>query len=200
MLILGSMGAHNRSPHAVYSLTWQIISQTGEVVWKTTGQHALNAWWPPLTPDFCQLAAGLDSWDIATTDHSQLTKEMQQTGAGEGYIGCSNPKGRCRLAGADFYVCPWDGRDRAMAYKCGGYNEMFCAAWGYETTGDAYWKPRSSWDKIKVTCGWKRPPRDWWPNNYIGDCDEGFENFNCMEGKCLPLNITFTEQGKKATE
>ena len=193
MLILGSMGAPNGSPHAVYSLTWQIISQTGEVVWKTTGQHALNTWWPPLTPDFCQLAAGLDSWDIATTDYNQLTRNMQPTGGGS--VGCSNPGRRCRLAEASFYVCPRDGRDRATAYKSGGYNEMFCAAWGCETTGDAYWKPHSSWDKIRVTRGWKR---EIWDEEYF---TEYCQLSKCgTNGKCLPLNITFTEQGRKATE
>uniref|UniRef100_A0A8C7ART8 Envelope glycoprotein n=1 Tax=Neovison vison TaxID=452646 RepID=A0A8C7ART8_NEOVI len=56
----------------------------------------------------------------------------------------------------DFYVCPKDGRSRAQAYKCGGYQEYFCASWGCETTGDAYWNPSSSWDLITVKRGFKK--------------------------------------------
>ena len=60
------------SPHQVYSLTWQIQSQSGEIVWEIQGNHALNTWWPPLTSDFCQLAAGLNTWDIPTEDPRNL--------------------------------------------------------------------------------------------------------------------------------
>lgn len=45
------------------------------------------------------------------------------------------------------------------AIQCGEY---FCAAWGCETTGDAYWKPSSSWDKIIVRHGWEKHPH--WKN------------------------------------
>lgn len=192
------------SPHQTYLLKWQIQSQTGEVVWQTQGTHALNTWWPTLTPDFCQLAAGLDSWDIADADHTQLTKTMEPTSGGQGMEGCSSPRRRCVLAGAQFYVCPKDGRTKSQAYKCGGYEKMFCAAWGCETTGDAWWAPTSSWDKIKVSRGWVKPPIAWWPNNYQGRCADGggtsWGQFKCENSTCLPLRIDFTEKGKTATE
>ena len=47
LLILGPMGTQGEGPHTVYLLTWQVISQTGETVWKKTGQYAPNTWWPP---------------------------------------------------------------------------------------------------------------------------------------------------------
>ena len=60
------------SPHLPKQLTWQILSQTGEVVWSITGLHTSGTWWPTLTPDFCQLAAGLDEWDIPTANPHSL--------------------------------------------------------------------------------------------------------------------------------
>lgn len=199
------MATQEGSLHQVYSLTWQIQSQSGEIVWETQGNHALNTWWPTLTPDFCQLAAGLDSWDIADTDYSGLGKTMEPTSGGQGVEGCSSPRRRCILAGAYFFLCPRDGRSKAQAYKCGGYEKMFCAAWGCETTGDAYWNPTSSWDKIRVTRGWNRPPLEWWPNNYKGGCggedhSKDWGDFQCSNGTCLPLKIDFTDSGKRATE
>lgn len=193
-----------RSPHQVHTLTWQIQSQSGEIVWEIQGTHALNTWWPTLTPDFCQLAVGLDSCDIADADPTKpLETTREPTSGGQGVEGCPSPTRRCILAGASFYLCPRDGRTSAQAYKCGGYNKTFCTAWGCETTGDAYWKPRSSWDKITVTQGWNRPPLEWWSNSYIGGCEEENRNwgsYTCSNGTCLPLRIEFTESGKKAID
>ena len=69
---IGAKIVKEGNPHQVYTLTWQIYSQSGEVVWEVQGNHALNTWWPPLTPDFCQLAAGLDTWDIPLVYHFSL--------------------------------------------------------------------------------------------------------------------------------
>lgn len=200
---LMGLGMTDENPHQIHSLTWQIISQSGEIAWEIQGNHALNTWWPTLTPDFCQLAAGLDSWDIAAQDPSTLQKDMTDTATsgGPGVEGCSSPRRRCILAGASFFLCPKDDRSREQAYRCGGYDKTFCAAWGCETTGDAWWNPTSNWDKIKITRGWNRPPKEWWPNNHIGRCEDsgsGWGNFKCENGTCLPLKITFTESGKKA--
>lgn len=189
MLISGSVGARNESPHTIYSLTWQIISQTGEVVWKKTGQHALNTWWPPLTPDFCQLAAGLDTWDVPIEDPTnsednlprarRATMEVSSSGHIQTSPGCGDSWAKDRLASLDFYVCPRDDRSRDKAYACGGYKQYFCAQWTCETTGDAYWNPSSSWDKIIVKRGWVK---------------------NGAGTTSLPLNITFTDKGKQARE
>uniref|UniRef100_A0A8C3VMH5 Envelope glycoprotein n=1 Tax=Catagonus wagneri TaxID=51154 RepID=A0A8C3VMH5_9CETA len=198
LLRLG-MTTREGSPHQVYSLTWQVQSQTGEIVWKTQGNHALNTWWPILTPDFCQLAAGLDTWDIPDKDYTDLQKPAPTAPPGNTVKfscnrqpppGCLSPPARCRLAQNDFYVCPKDGRDQRTAYKCGGYENYFCAAWGCETTGDAYWQPSSSWDLITVKRNYTQPP-----NCIQHKCDEG----RWKNPLSLPLRITFTKKGQQAT-
>lgn len=64
------------SPHTPMKLTWQVLSQTGKTVWSLTKNHAVGTWWPQLTPDFCQLAAGAYNWDIVTQEANNLQKEM----------------------------------------------------------------------------------------------------------------------------
>lgn len=181
------------SPPIPKELTWQVFSQTGDMVWSITGFYPPGTWWPNLSPDFCQLAAALNTWDIAAYKHNQLTLKMEPTSGGDGMEGCSNLVRRCLLAATDFYVCPRDGRNQATAHWCGGYGEYFCASWGCETTGDAYWKPSSSWDKIIVHRGWEKPPDG---KILKGDCRHGTGNWRCTTGYCLPLNISFTSQGK----
>ncbi|KAM4815224.1 uncharacterized protein RHO17_005265 [Thomomys bottae] len=50
----------SNSPYTPRNMTWQIRSQMGEIVWLTTGTHTPGTWWPSLTPDFCQLVAGIN--------------------------------------------------------------------------------------------------------------------------------------------
>uniref|UniRef100_A0A8D2AW62 Envelope protein n=1 Tax=Sciurus vulgaris TaxID=55149 RepID=A0A8D2AW62_SCIVU len=171
----------SKSPHQVHSLEWQILSQSGEIVWETKGNHVLNTWWPTLYPDFCQLAAGLDTWDIPMTAP-----------------GCSSPTARCRLAQADFYVCPKDGRNQATAHKCGGYEVCFCYEWGCETTGDAYWQPSSSWDLITVKRNYTQPDSDGHTCYYKKGTNQGYAKWE--KPLSLPLKITFTTKGRQATE
>lgn len=207
------------SPHAIKKLTWRILTQTGEEVWRVTANHAPYSWWPPLTPDFCQLAAGLASWDIPTIDQHQLNGTGGQMVQDCNHYprspktwsspcgtfhdnnpavmtapGCVSPTARCRLAQSDFYVCPKDGRSRATAARCGGFENFFCARWGCETTGAAYWNPTSSWDLISVTRGYSKPrtssrfcysSHNWKAQNH---------------GLSLPLNITFTPLGRANRE
>lgn len=184
------------SPHSVKQLTWQILSQTGEVVWETSQQHTPYTWWPSLTPDFCQLAAGLDTWDIPDKSHSDLNVSNLPCPTMRDY-GCACPNARCELAHHDFYVCPRDGRSRAQAYKCGGYQEYFCAAWGCETTGDAYWNPSSSWDLIIVKRGFEKTWRRGKNMAFSSVCPAGDTGGPMAAGLSLPLSITFTEPGKR---
>lgn len=74
-------------------------------------------------------------------------------------------------------MCPRDGRDRTADRRCGGSASFYCAKWGCETTGEAYWNPTSRWDLIRVK---KNASRD--------SCDH--------YGWCNPLAITFTDKGK----
>lgn len=178
------------SPHLTKQLTWQVLSQTGKVIWSTSGQHTLGTWWPTLTPDFCQLAAGLNEWDIPTADpHSLHSYTGDPTGVQE--PGCKSPIARCRLAQSDFYVCPKDGRTRDMAYRCGGYQEYFCAKWGCETTGDAYWHPSSSWDSITIRRNYTKS------NENTCYFSRGWTNYK--NALLLPLKITFRDQNPSST-
>lgn len=196
------------SPHLPKRLTWQVVSQTGKVAWSISGSHAPNTWWPNLSPDFCQLAAGLDTWDIPHLLPHEVNTSSVVTGGettrGVGSIGCGSRPRRCWLAGQDFYVCPQDGRSPSLARKCGGAGDFFCAAWSCETTGDAYWKPTSSWDKIIVQRGWIKPPSTFSGRGHGNPCSTASSSsspWRCPEGQglCLPLNISFTANGKKAT-
>uniref|UniRef100_A0A8C9CTT0 MLV-related proviral Env polyprotein-like n=1 Tax=Peromyscus maniculatus bairdii TaxID=230844 RepID=A0A8C9CTT0_PERMB len=152
VLLLTLGGASPESPHMVKKITWQVISQTGDVVWSTTAQHAPNTWWPDLTPKICDLVARLDTWDIPEYTHTNrpstgVTAQGQQIADSPG---CRTRSAYKKLQQTQLYVCPRDGRDWDTTYKCGGLESFFCAKWGCETTGDAYWGPSSSWDLIKV--------------------------------------------------
>uniref|UniRef100_A0A8D2B6A5 Envelope protein n=1 Tax=Sciurus vulgaris TaxID=55149 RepID=A0A8D2B6A5_SCIVU len=179
------------NPHAPQRLTWQVLSQTGDIIWSTTGEKPLWAWWPSLTPDICALVAGLDNWDIPTLTSEEARRHWpisrRPLGGSEyrlveGYDpGCSYPRSRDNLKQTPFYVCPRDGRSRNKARKCGGIDHYYCAAWGCETTGNTYWHPTSSWDLITVQ-----------QNLTAAKC------YN--QGWCNPLNISFTEKGRLSRE
>lgn len=180
LLCLIGRGGGQISPHQVYRLTWQVVSQTGDIIWKKTENHPLYTWWPTLTPDFCSLAAGLDTWDIPGTNPDTLFRRRRALVSSRYPTpGCSSQAAIDGLARQDFYVCPSDGRTREKARQCGALDHYHCAAWGCETTGDAYWRPSSTWDKIKVTRGWPK---------------------GAIRTTSLPLSITFTNQGKLARE
>jgi hypothetical protein len=51
-------------------LTWSVVSLlTREQVFSINSQsHPPYTWWPDFVFDLCQLAAGLDTWDIPTDD------------------------------------------------------------------------------------------------------------------------------------
>ncbi|AAV68489.1 env protein [Murine leukemia virus] len=79
----------------------------------------------------------------------------------------------------DFYVCPGQGNTYSKR-TCGGVESYFCARWGCETTGDAYWRPSQS-DLITIQKGQNRTA-----------C-----SLNGCQGRyCNPLKITFTNLGK----
>ncbi|MBR7784797.1 hypothetical protein KDM89_21945, partial [Undibacterium sp. LFS511W] len=78
----------------------------------------------------------------------------------------------------EIYVCP----GHRVSRQCGGPGSGYCAPWGCETTGDAYWKPSSSWDLITL----KR--------------DGQLPYTLCKQGaKCNPLVLHFTDSGRRAT-
>lgn len=196
LLTLG--GASPESPQ-LKKITWQVISQTGDVVWSTTANHALGTWWPTLTPDFCHLATGADdSWGVRDVAISDLNKTTHP-GTVQ-HPGCRTPLARCRWAQHDFYVCPGDGRDRKLARKCGGARDFFCASWGCETTGSAWWNPKSSWDLIKLERGFPKAPGGWFYCAPEAGLTPTTGQNHYQAGLSLPLKITFTETGKSFPE
>lgn len=151
LLMLIQLPISSLNPHGPLTLTWEITSQLGAPIWSISNNVSLWAWWPNLYPDLCRLVSGLDAWDILDEQN----------------IACRDPMAKHRLKTDPFYICPKDGRTRAIVRKCGGFDHYFCKSWGCETTGVAPWKPTSSWDLISVT-----------------------------RGNATTLNVTFTNKGK----
>lgn len=174
------------NPQAPQKLTWQVSSQTGEIIWATSNLVPPGTWWPTLSPDFCQLAAGLDSWDIPGSQPQQLSIDAGKRFSPGGKFGCGSPEARCFLGKLDFYVCPKDGWGQSAARRCGGLESLYCGVWGCETTGDAYWRLSSSWDWITVHKNYASPEQC--SSTSAGPCS--------TSPTCLPLNITITSQGR----
>nr|AAC96084.1 envelope protein [Gibbon ape leukemia virus] len=191
----GGTSLQNKNPHQPMTLTWQVLSQTGDVVWDTKAVQPPWTWWPTLKPDICALAAGLESWDIPGTDVSSSKRvrppDSDYTAAYKqitwGAIGCSYPRARTRMASSTFYVCPRDGRTPSEARRCGGLESLYCKEWNCETTGTGYWLPKSSKDLI--TGRWDQNSK--W--------DQKFQKCH-QTGWCNPLKIDFTDTGKSSRD
>ena len=82
------------------------------------------------------------------------------------------------------YVCPGGGRDRSQIAKCGGADSFYCAAWGCETTGRVHWFTNPVKDLLQV-----KLPQDFPP------C----KTLSSKPGQCFPLQIKFTDEGKRFT-
>lgn len=191
------------NPQAPKRLTWEVINPTGRVIWKLGPvEKTPGTWWPTLTPDVCQLALGVDTWDIPHYgDPNQIPLADTSRYAQRAAYGCGFQWNRCKLHYLDFYVCPRDGRTQAQISTCGGPESLYCKAWGCETTGEAYWKPTSSWDWITV----KRPVKNRHSGNVQaphGPCgnralSSGSPTSCHNTSLCNPLKIDFTASGKK---
>lgn len=107
---IGAPQVMGNNPHAPQKLTWQVISEVGEIVWSISKIAPPYTWWPTLTTDFCQLAAGVNYWDIPDADPLQLPLDAGRRFVPGEMFGCGNPERRCKLAKLDFYVCPRDGQ------------------------------------------------------------------------------------------
>lgn len=179
-----------------------MLNEEGDTVWSTTAVQPPWTWWPDLTPDICKLVAGSLTWDLP--DHTDLhkpppDKQCVPSGIGSTF-GCSGQFYRANLRSAEFYVCP--GQPRKLRHQCGGAPDFYCAAWGCETTGGAYWNPTSTWDLITVKRGssYDQPnqgERD--SSKYLESGCSWFNSPNgpCKDNYCNPIRIKFTDQGKR---
>nr|AAC98549.1 envelope polypeptide [Murine leukemia virus] len=201
-----STASSGSSPHQVYNITWEITNGDREVVWAISGNHPLWTWWPDLTPDLCMLAHhGPSYWGLEyQSPFSSPPGPPCCSGSSGSIQGCSRDceepltslTPRCSTAwnrlkldkvthapNEGFYVCPGSHRPR-WSKSCGGPDSFYCASWGCETTGQAYWKPSSSWDYITVD------------NNLTSSQATPI----CKANKwCNPLVIRFTDAGKQVT-
>ncbi|KAK1346142.1 hypothetical protein QTO34_008611 [Cnephaeus nilssonii] len=50
----------------------KVFSRTGDIIWSSTKEAPLWAWWPSLTPDICALVAGLENWDIPSYSFKEV--------------------------------------------------------------------------------------------------------------------------------
>nr|AAG39910.1 envelope protein [Murine leukemia virus] len=210
ILFLSLKGARSAapgsSPHQVYNITWEVTNGDRETVWAISGNHPLWTWWPVLTPDLCMLALhGTPHWGLEyQAPYSSPPGPPCCSGSGGSSPGCSRDcdepltslTPRCNTAwnrlkldqvthksSEGFYVCPGPHRPR-WARSCGGPESFYCASWGCETTGRAYWKPTSSWDYITVD------------NNLT--TNQAVQV--CKDNKwCNPLAIQFTNAGRQVT-
>ena len=129
ILIRAGVSVPHDSPHQVFNVTWRVTNlMTGQTANATSLLGTMTDAFPKLYFDLCDLIG--DDWD--------------ETG-----LGCRTPGGRKRARTFDFYVCP----GHTVPTGCGGPREGYCGKWGCETTGQAYWKPSSSWDLISLKRG-----------------------------------------------
>nr|P06752.1 RecName: Full=Envelope glycoprotein; AltName: Full=Env polyprotein; Contains: RecName: Full=Surface protein; Short=SU; AltName: Full=Glycoprotein 70; Short=gp70; Contains: RecName: Full=Transmembrane protein; Short=TM; AltName: Full=Envelope protein p15E; Contains: RecName: Full=R-peptide; AltName: Full=p2E; Flags: Precursor [Feline leukemia virus strain C/Sarma]AAA43049.1 envelope protein precursor [Feline leukemia virus] len=167
------MGMANPSPHQVYNVTWVITNvQTNSRANATSMLGTLTDAYPTLYVDLCDLVG--DTWEPIAPDPRSWARYSSST------HGCKTTDRKKQQQTYPFYVCP--GHAPSMGPKgtyCGGAQDGFCAAWGCETTGEAWWKPTSSWDYITV----KR----------------GSNQDNSCKGKCNPLVLQFTQKGRQAS-
>lgn len=178
------------SPHAVYEITWKIINQeTGAIANSTTIQGTVNATFPSLHVDLCDLVG--KRWDPSEQEPFP------------GY-GCRYPGWRMSTRKLDIYVCPGHNRDKGLQRRCGGPGDGYCAEWGCETTGTTYWKPTSSWDLITLQRGTIPGYNGGGPWTCGGqDCGPCYDSSSKLQGstpggRCNPLIITFTEAAKRS--
>lgn len=155
------------SPHQPQLLTWQVVSQTNDVIWSTSTIAPPGTWWPDLTPDLCTLvAAGLPDWEIQREELQQLF----------------------------FYVCP---KEELIIKdgSCGKIKDYYCAKGGCETTGTVPWIPWAirRMDRIQVARS-TIPPGASRPS--LCQLSNSWKGTYCRDFPCNPLNITFTLNGK----
>lgn len=183
------------SPHQIFNVTWRVTNlMTGRTANVTSLLGTVKDAFPRLYFDLCDLVG--KEWDPSDQDPS-------------GDYGCQHVNQREFTREFEFYVCP----GHTVKKGCGGPADGYCGKWGCETTGQAYWKPSSSWDYIVlkrgVTPGYGYGGRGKWKcKNKSGsyeDCGPCYDSTQGGDyigatkgGRCNPLVLEFTDAGKKA--
>ena len=176
-------GLTSANPHRLLNMSWVVYNPgTGKPLNSSSNVAPKGTWWPVLTFDLCVLAAN-------TYGHSQLsdfTKTPRFGALGlfswpsvaiKGGTVCGSP--------TPVYVCPGGNWGQGQSRECGGADSFYCAAWGCETTGTVHWLTDPVKDLIQV----KLP-------QYFPPC----KTLSSKPGQCFPLQIKFTDEGKKVTK
>lgn len=181
--------------YQIYNFTWIIKNQAGDIVNSSTSVGA-HPHWPVIEVDLCKLALGASSdWGTPSSYLPQSRPVNSPDPTYDGHLGgCNSYIKRASLAEdmSGLYVCPGTHRDRSLNYKCGYASDFYCASWGCETTGDAWWKPSSSWDYITV----RRKYLPTYLQDKLGIKTETPKKTLCQNDWCIPLLINFTMQGR----
>lgn len=174
--------------YRIFNYTWLIFNEAGDIVNYTSVSSASRPW-PDLEVNLCTLAPGADApWGTPNLFWPQphaANLPNHRTSS------CDFWQGRASLTSESFYVCPGSIRARELGVHCSYEDVYFCASWGCETTGDAYWNPSSSWDLITV----QRKCHNNFNNPQFPT--EHCHHDSKSRGWCNTLSIKFTPAGKK---
>lgn len=200
--------------YQLLNYTWQVINEANDIV-LSNSRVGENPHWPILTVDLCHLALGTHSdWGKSSLYWPQskapigtlqmirgkgLLPQLTDPGCGSIVTHVSLVQQLHDLQGGGFYVCPGNHCDHSLRYKCGFSPDYFCASWEYETTGNTYWKPSSSWDLIKVTPDSTPSTQVCNPIKAVDSypwCKFGCTSDSSSKGWCNPIKIAFTDMGK----
>lgn len=184
------------SPYTVFNYTWIIKNEAGDVV-NSSSSLGTQPHWPVLEVDLCKLALGASpAWGTPSHYMPQSKPINAPNPNYDAHLGgCNSHIKRASLAEdmTGLYVCPGTHRDRSLNYKCGYNLDYFCASWGCETTGNAWWKPSSSWDYILL----RRKYLPEYLQEKLGITTQTPKKTLCQNSWCIPLLINFTEPGRK---
>lgn len=177
------------NPHQPSNVTWTVYNmKTGNIIYSTSMMTPPNSWFPDLLTDLCDFfeAKEIPSWGKPSPQDPP---------------GCTTPSGRNNLRKQYFYVCPGHSRTPQKQRECGGPNQFFCQAWGCESTGWLNWQAPVKNDLIMVTRygNYNSPGLGYCPGH--GDCGPCYGPSRYLgkpKGRCNPLVIKFTDEGKKA--
>ena len=174
--------ATSPNPHHPVNMTWVVFNpETRGLLNSSSNVAPKETWWPELTFDLCVLAADINGF------HSprQLSDSIGSPQFGTlGLFGWAFQGDTPRTKPTPVYVCPGGGRDRNQTTRCGRADSFYCAAWGCETTGTVHWLTNPVKDLIQV-----KLPQDFPP------C----KTLSSKPGQCFPLQIKFTDEGKRFT-
>lgn len=99
-------------------------------------------------------------------------------------------------------VCPGQGHSWKLQHKCRGASDFYCAAWGFEATGEAYWNPTSTWDLITVKRNSSYDKANQGERDSSKYPENGCAHGNSLKGACKgrycnPIVKRFTDMGNE---